>query len=121
MKQFEIDLGITHMEMEIPWDQPVPDEMVDKVIEYCTNDVYATEKVFESRKADYIAREILADLSGLSINDTTQKHTAQIIFEGDKNANKKFKYTDLSKDFPGYRFDSGKSYYKDEKLSLIHI
>lgn len=117
LKQFEIDLGITHMEMEIPWDQPVPDEMVDKVIEYCKNDVYATEKVFESRKADYIAREILADLSGLSINDTTQKHTAQIIFEGDKNANKKFKYTDLSKDFPGYRFDSGKSYYKDEKVN----
>lgn len=117
LKKFQIELGITHQEMEIPWDQPVPDNMVDKVIEYCNNDVYATEAVFEARKQDFVARQILADLSGLSVNQTTQKHTSQIIFGGDRNAQKQFVYTDLSETFPGYKFDLGKSSYKGEDPS----
>ena len=117
LKQFEIDLGISHMEMEIPWDEPVPDNMIEKVIEYCKNDVDATEAVFNARHADFTARQILAELSGLTPNDTTQQHTAKIIFGNDKNASSKFVYTDLSKMFPGYKFESGKSYYKDEKIN----
>lgn len=122
LKKFEIDLGINHMEMEIPWDQPVEKDMIPKVIEYCTNDVKATEAVFEARKADFTAREVLAELSGLPINSSTQAHTAKIIFGDDKNPQTKFVYTDLSKDFPGYEFDefasknSARSVYRGEEV-----
>lgn len=112
LKKFQIELGITHQEMEIPWDQPVPEEMVDKVIEYCCNDVNATEAVFNARKQDFVARQILAELSGLSVNETTQKHTSKIIFGNDRQPSKSFVYTDLSEQFPGYKFEAGKSTYK---------
>lgn len=105
LKKWEIELGIHHLELDIPWDQPVPDDMVEKVVEYCKNDVIATKAVFENRIGDYKARQILADLSGLSINDTTQKHTARIIFGNDRNPQASFVYTDLAQEFPGYIFD----------------
>lgn len=116
LKKFEIDLGILHMELDIPWDQPVDEKDWPRVVAYCENDVRATEAVFEDRKGDFTARLILAELSGLTPNDTTQNHTAKIIF-GDKvkTANKDFVYTDLSKEFPGYKFELGKSYYKGEE------
>jgi hypothetical protein len=112
LKKFEIELGLHHMEMSIPWDQPVPEDMWAQVVAYCVNDVVATEAVFKARQQDFQARMILADLSGLSANDTTPKHTAQIVFNGDKNPQREFVYTDLSKDFPGYVYDRGKSTYR---------
>jgi hypothetical protein len=116
LKKFMIDLGITKVEMEIPWDQPVPDDMIDKVVEYCVNDVEGTEAVFKDREQDFVARQILAALSGLSVNDSTAKHTARIIFGNDRDAQKSFVYTDLSEEFPGYVFDMGKSTYKGEEV-----
>jgi hypothetical protein len=112
LKKFEIELGIPHIEMDHPWDQPVPEEKVKKVADYCENDVRATEATFEAREQDFVARQILADLSGLTVNDPTAKHTAAIIFEGDRNPASSFKYTDLSKEFPGYVYEGGKSTYK---------
>ena len=85
-----------------------------KVEEYCVNDVIATEAVFESRKQDFVAREILAELSGLSVNHTTQQHTARILFGNDKNPQRLFVYTDLSERFPGYEFDGKESTYCGE-------
>jgi len=116
LKKFEVDLGILHMELDIPWDKPVPEEDWERVVEYCVNDVVATEAVFEDRKGDFTARQILAEVSGLTVNDTTQNHTAKIIF-GDKmkTAHREFVYTDLSEQFPGYEFVKGKSYYKGEE------
>lgn len=115
LKKFEIDLGILHMELDIPWDLPVDEKDWERVVAYCVNDVRATEAVFEDRKQDFVARQILAELSGLTVNDTTQNHTAKIIFGNDKQASKKFIYTDLSKEFPGYTFELGKSFYKGEE------
>lgn len=115
LKKFEIKLGILHMELDLPWDQPVDEKDWDRVVEYCANDVRATEAVFEDRKGDFVARQILAELSGLTVNDTTQAHTARIIFGNDKHPQSKFNYTDLSKEFPGYKFELGKSYYKGEE------
>ena len=112
LKKFEIDLGIHHQELGLPWDQPVPEELWDKVAEYCGNDVDATEATFHARKQDFIARLILADMSGLTPNDTTQMHTAKIIFGNDKTPQEKFVYTDLSKEFPGYVYSNGKSMYR---------
>lgn len=116
LKKFEIELGIPHMEMDHPWDQPVPEELWPKVVEYCCNDVNATEVTFEDREQDFVARQILAELSGLTVNDPTAKHTAQIIFEGDRNPQSSFVYTDLSEEFPGYEFDAGKSTYMGEEV-----
>lgn len=111
LKKFQVELGIHHQELGIPWDQEVPPELWDKVAEYCENDVISLEKVFESRKQDYVARLILSELSGLTPNDTTQQHTARIIFGTDPRPQDKFVYTDLSEMFPGYKFENGKSTY----------
>lgn len=114
LKRFEIDLDLHHMELDLPYDVDVPQEMWPKVEEYCVNDVIATEAVFEDRKQDYVARQILAELSGLSMNHTTQMHTAKIIFGDDKEPQKVFVYTDLATEFPGYVYDAGVSTYRGE-------
>ena len=114
LKKFEIELGIHHMELDLPWDEPVPKAKWQGVVNYCVNDVVATEAVFEDRKQDFIARQILAELSGLSVNHTTQMHTAKIIFGDDKHPQEKFVYTDLSRDFKGYKFDGKESTYRGE-------
>lgn len=114
LKKFMIELGINHMEMDIPWDEPVDESLWSKVEEYCVNDVLGTEAVFKAREQDFVARKILAELSGLSINHTTQNHTARIIFGQDKSPSKQFVYTDLSEMFPGYSFDGKDSTYKGE-------
>lgn len=114
LKKFEIELGLHHMELDIPWDQPVPEGMWSKVEEYCVNDVIATEAVHENRKQDFVAREILASLSGLSVNHTTQAHTAKIIFGDNKEPQRSFNYTDLSEMFPGYEFNGKESTYRGE-------
>lgn len=57
LKKFEIELGIHHQELGLPWDQPVPEEKWEEVARYCDNDVLATEAVFNARHADFVARE----------------------------------------------------------------
>lgn len=114
LKKFEIELGLHHLELGLPWDQPVPEELWETVTEYCCNDVEATEATFEARAADFTARLILSALSGLSANASTQQHTARILFGTEKRPQKHFIYTDLSEMFPGYKYDFGKSTYKGE-------
>ena len=110
LKKWEIELGIHHQELGLPWDQPVPEEMWTKVAEYCDNDVIATEAVFNHLKGDFIAREILANLAGMTVNDTTNSLTTRIIFG--KERNPELVYTDLSETFPGYMFTTWKEYYE---------
>lgn len=114
LKHFEIELGIHYQELGLPWDQPVPEELWEQVADYCANDVIATEATHEARKADFIAREILAALSGLSVNHSTQQHTARIMFGKERNPQKQFIYTNLAEMFPGYKYDFGTSTYRDE-------
>ena len=94
LKKFEIDLGISHIEMGIPWDQPAPHRLWDTIIDYCTNDVIATEAVFESRQEDWKARKILVDLAGGKMNDTTNSLTLKIVFGNERYP--KLVYTDLA-------------------------
>lgn len=107
LKKWEIELDISHQELGLPWDQDVPEELWDKVIEYCKNDVEATEAAFncDALHADFVAREILADIAGMTPNDTTNQLTTRIIFGNEKKPQKDFVYTDLSTIFPGYRYD----------------
>lgn len=116
LKKWEIELGIKHQENNLPWDQPVPEGQWDDVVEYCKNDVEATEIVFDHLASDWGARKILAELSGLSVNDTTNQHTCALVFGKERRPDKsKFVYTDLSEMFPGYTFDKFKgSSYRGE-------
>ena len=116
LKKWEIELGIKHRENEFPWDKPVPESHWDDVVEYCKNDVEATEMVFNHLASDWGARKILAELSGLTVNDTTNQHTCALVFGKDRRPDKsKFIYTDLSTIFPGYTFDKFKgSSYRGE-------
>lgn len=94
LKKWEVELGIHHQELGLPWDRPVDPSMWEKVAEYCDNDVISTEKVFEHLKGDWTARQILADLAGMTVNDTTNSLTTRIIFG--KERNPKLVYTDLA-------------------------
>jgi hypothetical protein len=116
LKRFQIELGLHHRELNHPWFEPVPEEKWEEVVDYCANDVITTEAVFDNRKQDFVARKILAALSGLTVNDTTQRHTAKIVFGDAKNVQEEFVYTDLSNTFPGYYYDSGVSTYKGETV-----
>ena len=112
LKKWEIKLGIHHQECPLPWDQPVDEKDWGMVADYCCNDVISTEATFDALQGDWTARQILAELSGLSVNDTTNSHSTRIIFGYDQHPQTQFVYTDLSEMFPGYTFDNGKSLYK---------
>lgn len=139
LKKWEIELGFHHQELGLPWDQPVPEELWIKVAEYCDNDVFATEAVFNAREADWTARKILAELAGMTVNDTTNSLTTRIIFGNDDKPQRFFNYrnmgdisaivdTEINSDpytafdelgrpiFPGYRYESGHSWYRDEDV-----
>ena len=126
LKKWEIELGLKHHELGYAWDEPIPEEKWIEVAEYCDDDVLATEAVFNHLKGDWTARQILADLAGLSVNTTTNTLTTRIIFGNDKKP--QLIYTDLATGeqilangekrkskvlnaFPGYEF----IYSKEEK------
>ena len=49
LKKFMIDLGIHKIEMDIPWDKDVPEELIPRIVEYCCNDVLGTCLLYTSR------------------------------------------------------------------------
>lgn len=145
LKKWEIELGIHHQELGLPWDQPVPEDQWQKVAEYCDNDVFATEAVFNHLGADWTARQILADIAGMTVNDSTNSLTTRIIFGGERRPQSEFNYrfmgdipqvTTIPADavrlrcdtnytvftpegkpvFPGYLFDHGRSLYRGEEV-----
>lgn len=96
LKKLEIEMGIHHQELGLPWDQPVPEELWEKVAEYCDNDVIATEAAFDYLSADWTARKILADVAEMSVNDTTNSLTTRIIFKHNKKPQNEFQYRNLA-------------------------
>lgn len=139
LKKWEIELGICHKELGLPWDQPVPEELWEKVAEYCDNDVVATEAVFDHLAADFTARKVLADVAGMTVNDTTNSLTTRIIFGTNRKPQDQFNYRNMGDDkvpymsakgfdeftifdlqnrpiFPGYKYDHGKSTYRGEEV-----
>lgn len=96
LKKLEIEMGIHHKELGLPWDQPVPEEQWTEVAEYCDNDVIATEAAWNYLSGDWLARQILADLADMTVNDTTNSLTTKIIFKGNKKPQDQFCYRDLS-------------------------
>lgn len=96
LKKWEIELGISHIEMGIPWDEPAPESIWPTVVEYCKNDVLATEALFSSKQIqeDWKARQILAELAEGKVNDTTNSLTLKIVFGNERYP--KLIYTDLA-------------------------
>lgn len=140
LKKWEVKLGITHMEMGIPWDQDVPEDMIDNVMEYCENDVRATEALFHYKdiQSDYKARLMLADIAGGTPNDSTNTLSIKFIFGDNRKPQSEFNYRDMgdedqidyyifndqfcafTKDnkpiFPGYKYEHGISTYRGEEV-----
>ena len=96
LKKLEIEMGIHHQELGLPWDEPVPEKLWQKVAEYCDNDVIATEAAFNYLSADWTARQILADLAGMTVNDTTNTLTTRIIFGTNRKPQSEFHYRNLA-------------------------
>lgn len=137
LKKWEIDLGIHHKECGIGWDEEVPVNLFQMVADYCKNDVFATEAVWFKTAEDFLAREILADITGMTVNDTTNTLTGKLIFENERRPQSEFNYRNMAGEptdilsrvpgfdeytvfnqygqpvFPGYKFDKGKSSYRD--------
>ena len=99
LKKLEIEMGIHHQELGLPWDQPVPKSLWTKVAEYCDNDVIATEAAFNYLSADWTARQILADLADGTVNDTTNSLTTKIIFGNNRDPQDQFHYRNLAEPF----------------------
>lgn len=95
LKKWEIEIGIHHKELGLPWNQPVPENLWPKVSEYCDNDVIATEALFNHLEEDWNARQILAAITGGSVNDTTNSLSAKFIFGNDKKPQSQFNYRDM--------------------------
>ena len=112
LKKLEIEMGIHHKELGLPWDKPVPEEKWAEVAEYCDNDVIATEAAWDYLSADWLARQILADLADLTVNDTTNTLTTKIIFKGEKKPQSQFCYRDLSQ--PVFEIDPDVKEFLDE-------
>lgn len=112
LKKWEIELGIHHKEFGYPWDKDLPEDKWVEAMEYCGNDVDATIATWFACHEDFIARQVLSDISGLTVNDTTRMHTTRIIFGDDRHP--ELVYTDLSTLFPGYTYEFGHSSYRGE-------
>lgn len=96
LKKWEIELGLHHQELGLPWDKPVPEELWETVAKYCDNDVIATEAVFDHLAGDFTARQILADLADMTVNDTTNSLTGRIIFGNNRKPQDQFHYRNLA-------------------------
>lgn len=126
LKKWEIELDIHHQELGLKWDEPVPEDKWSLVGEYCVNDVLATEAVWNKLQGDFFAREILADLAGMTVNASTNTLTTKIIFGNNKKPN--LVYTDLStgkssdgsfaewNKFEGYEYRNGHNLFMGEDV-----
>lgn len=96
---------IKHHELGLPWDKAVPEELWTKVAEYCDDDVIATEAAFNYLKGDWTARQILADITGMTVNDTTNSLSTRIIFGTNKNPQDQFNYRNLAEPVGSDRYE----------------
>lgn len=124
-------------------DGKVPINLWKRVAEYCCHDVEATEAAFDYLEADWTSRQILADLTGMSVNDTSNTLTTRLIFGNERNTQTELNWRDMGDMtdavdfdcpeiydsewtvfdscgrpiFPGYKFEMGHSSYRGEDPS----
>lgn len=121
LKKWEVELGIHHQELGLPWDQPVPEERWVEVAEYCDNDVIATEAVWYATQADFVARQIQVDLvkqlhgiSNVSVNDTTNSLSAKIMFGNNRKPQGEFNYRDMSQPVGSDQYEEYRRKFGDD-------
>jgi hypothetical protein len=121
LKKWEVELGIHHQELGLPWDEPVPEERWAEVAEYCDNDVVATEAVWNATQADFVARQIQVDLvrllhgiTGVSVNDTTNSLSQKIIFGNNRKPQNEFNYRDMSKPVGSDQYEEYRHKFGDD-------
>ena len=111
-----IKAGTHHQELGLPWDSPVPEELWQKVADYCINDVVATEAAFTYLKGDWTARQILADIAEMTVNDTTNSLSTKIIFGNNRNPQSEFNYRNLAEPVGSDQYEE----YR-EKFGYDHV
>lgn len=117
LKKWEIKLGIKHHELGLPWNKPVPKHLWDTVADYCCDDVLATEAVFDATQGDFEARLILAELTGMTANDTTNQLSTKFIFGDNKKPQDEFNYRFMGEPEPGHTYkveDDGITCWQDD-------
>lgn len=125
LKKYEIQLGLKHHELGLPWDQPVPKEKWLMVAEYCDNDVLATEATFDYLENDWTARKILAKMADMSVNDSTNSLSTRIVFGRNKKPQDEFNYRDLAipvyypEEVIGPTDDESEDFFKDADIYEI--
>lgn len=112
LKKWEIEMGIHHQELGLPWDQPADPSLWDNIADYCVNDVIATEALFHHLKSDFEVRRLLSKMSGLSVNEPNRKHFIRILVGNEQHP--KLIYTDLATGDQyerrgGYEWKNGKT------------
>lgn len=114
LKRWEIKLKKPHREHASPWDEPAPPETWNEIIEYCMNDVRATEAVFEARQEDFQARQFQVMLVGIlhpddnidvCVNDTTNTLSKRIVFGKETRPQGEFNWRDLSQPVGSDRYE----------------
>lgn len=138
LKKWEIELGIRHNELGLPWYMPVDKSLWKKVADYCCDDVRATKAVFHARHGDFVVKEVLARMAGGCVNDSTTALTTKIVFGDNKNPQNEFNYRFMGDEediseylfedpwaafnskgqpvFKGYTYKKGVSKYRDEEI-----
>ena len=121
LKKWEVELGIHHQELGLPWDQPVPEELWAEVAAYCDNDVIATEAVWDATQADFVARQIQVDLvrllhgvTNVSVNDTTNSLSQKIIFGNNRKPQNEFNYRDMSQPVGSDQYEEYRRKFGDD-------
>lgn len=117
LKKFEIELGLHHLENQYDWDSPLPEDKWNEVTDYCCNDVISTEVTFYERYSDFLAHEMLAELTGMTVNANGNTMAARLIFGQNKNpelvyvdlatgkaSNPAYQRTDIITAFPSYEY-----------------
>ena len=129
LKKWEIKLGIDHKEMGIPWDQPAPKDRWDDIIEYCKNDVLATEAVYLNTQNYLMARKFQVKLAKalhgenlkVCINDTANTLSKRIIFGNERKPQRYFNYRDLSKPVGSNQYEEYlQKFGKDRKFRVFN-
>lgn len=95
LKKWEIELGQPHKEMDVDWTKPIPENMWEKLAEYCENDVRATEAVWNATQTDFAARKMMASISDGEINDTTNQLSTKFMFGNNKKPQGDFRYRNM--------------------------
>ena len=70
-------------------------------------------------KGDWLARQILADISGLSVNDTTNTLSTRIIFGTNRKPQSEFNYRDLSKPVGGNQYEEYRRKFGEDYIFRV--